>query len=109
MKRIASVILWSLMFCTLWAQNVSDHFYAVILSGGRSRLMNHERYWNDCAFLYRTLRHDCHLPQQHIIHWTCAIAQHDEEGNPVFSDQNVDGYISMREAFDPQGRTSCRR
>lgn len=251
MKRIAFVILWSLMFCTLWAQNVSDHFYAVILSGGRSRLMNHERYWNDCAFLYRTLRHDCHLPQQHIIllmsdgddpapdmlrsgamgfassptdldgdglpdlhlaatrqnlmqtmtqlcnvlstsdhlfiyvvdhadtnemgeaclwlwnneqlqpdelaamlsplqvsstaivlghchagafvpclqgegrivvtacaadelswacpdrpydefvyHWTCAIAQHDEEGNPVISDQNVDGYISMREAFD---------
>jgi len=34
-----------------------------------------------------------------IYHWTCAIAQHDEQGNPVYADTNNDGYISMAEAY----------
>lgn len=45
---------------------VRGDVYAVIISGGRNKLFNHERYWNDCAFLYRTLRHDYHIPQQRI-------------------------------------------
>ena len=31
-----------------------------------NKLMNHERYWNDCAFLYRTLRQDCRFARQDI-------------------------------------------
>lgn len=41
--------------------------YAVLINGGRNRLTNHERYWNDCAFLYRTLRNTYHVPQRNIF------------------------------------------
>ena len=43
-----------------------DHLYAVLVNGGRNRLTNHERYWNDCAFLYRTLRQTYHIPKRNI-------------------------------------------
>ena len=44
----------------------TDHLYAVLINGGRNRLTNHERYWNDCAFLYRTLRQTFHVPRRNI-------------------------------------------
>ena len=44
----------------------AQQVHAVIINGGRSRLYNHERYWNDCAFLYRTLRNDYHVPKRNI-------------------------------------------
>lgn len=44
----------------------ADHLYAILVNGGRNRLTNHERYWNDCAFLYRTLRQTYHVPKRHI-------------------------------------------
>lgn len=28
-----------------------EHLYAVLINGGRNKLTNHERYWNDCSFL----------------------------------------------------------
>ena len=31
-----------------------------------NKLMNHERYWNDCTFLYRTLQEDLHFTKQDI-------------------------------------------
>jgi hypothetical protein len=30
--------------------------YAVIISGGYNKSINHERYWNDCSAIYSTLR-----------------------------------------------------
>jgi hypothetical protein len=30
-------------------------------------MTNHERYWNDCSFLYRTLRQTFHIPKRNII------------------------------------------
>jgi len=48
-------------------QGAAPALHAVIVSGGMNKLMNHERYWNDCAFLYRTLRQDYHLPKRNII------------------------------------------
>ena len=66
MKRILLSILWSLVFCHLSSQNISDHIFAVVMSGGRNRLTNYERYWNDCAFLYSTLRQTCHIPKRNI-------------------------------------------
>ena len=52
--------------CAAWSQQAADHLFAIIVNGGKNKLMNHERYWNDCAFLFRTLRHDYHLPQRNI-------------------------------------------
>lgn len=64
MKRLATLVVCIYACCAVLAQQ--SHIYAVLLSGGRSRLYNHERYWNDCSFLYRTLRHDYHIPQSNI-------------------------------------------
>ena len=35
-----------------------------------------------------------------LYHWICAIAQHDEQGQPVSSDTNGDGRVSMQEAYN---------
>ena len=62
------IMLAMLLLCTeTCAQQAADgYLYAVLINGGRNRLTNHERYWNDCAFLYRTLRQTLHLPKRHI-------------------------------------------
>ena len=65
MKRLA-IILFYLCTCGL-AMASQGHVYALLLSGGRNRLYNHERYWNDCAFLYRTLRQDYQIPKENIV------------------------------------------
>ena len=52
--------------CAASAQEATGRVHAVIINGGMNKLMNHERYWNDCAFLYRTLREDLHFPKQDI-------------------------------------------
>ena len=52
--------------CTIVVQAAEGHIHAVIVSGGMNRLMNHERYWNDCAFLYRTLRQTYNVPKRNI-------------------------------------------
>lgn len=43
-----------------------EHLYAVLVNGGRNKLTNHERYWNDCSFLYQTLRHTYRVPKRNI-------------------------------------------
>ncbi len=40
--------------------------YALIISGGISPISNHERYWNDCSFIYQTLTHAYHVPKENI-------------------------------------------
>ena len=61
---MALVMLQSVSVCS---QNVEKgHLYAVLVNGGRNRLTNHERYWNDCSFLYRTLRNKFHIPKRNI-------------------------------------------
>jgi len=50
------------------AQNSGqEHLYAVLINGGRNKLTNHERYWNDCSFLYRTLSQTYRVPKRNII------------------------------------------
>lgn len=44
----------------------SAHTYALIVSGGVSKNMNHERYWNDCSYLYRVLRNKYLVPKANI-------------------------------------------
>jgi len=66
--------------CAISAQEATGHVHAVIISGGKSKLMNHERYWNDCAFLYRTLREDYHFSKQDI---TLLISDGGEAGRDM--------------------------
>ena len=69
-RALALVIVissWLPWQATVLAQSIEPaRLYAVIVNGGRNKLTNHERYWNDCAFLYRTLRHTYHIPQRNI-------------------------------------------
>ena len=70
LRGLALVIViasWLPWLSTVRAQSVeAARLHAVIVNGGRNKLTNHERYWNDCAFLYRTLRHTYHIPQRNI-------------------------------------------
>jgi len=40
--------------------------YAVILNGGMQMTSNHERYWNDCSFIYKTLINTYEIPKRNI-------------------------------------------
>lgn len=40
--------------------------YAVIINGGMNTYNNHHSYWNNCAFMYATLKHIYHIPQNNI-------------------------------------------
>lgn len=47
--------------------DVAGRTYAVILSGGVNKLSNYERYWNDCSFIYQTLKNKYGIPKENII------------------------------------------
>lgn len=40
--------------------------YAIIISGGVSKLYNYERYWNDCSFIYQTLVNKYGIPKSQV-------------------------------------------
>ena len=44
----------------------AGHTYAVIVNGGMTATANNERYWNDCSFMYKTLRNRYGIPKQNI-------------------------------------------
>ena len=44
-----------------------EHTYAVILSGGGNKFSNHERYWNDCSFVYQTLTNKFGISKENIF------------------------------------------
>ena len=48
------------------AKRAAKHTYAVILSGGVSKVSNKERYWNDCSFVYQTLVNKYGVPKDNI-------------------------------------------
>lgn len=48
------------------AKRAAEHTYAVILSGGVSKVSNKERYWNDCSFVYQTLVNKYGVPKDNI-------------------------------------------
>lgn len=74
--------------------------YAVIISGGRSKMFNHERYWNDCAFLYRTLRHDYHISKGQIY---LLMADGDNPANDVLC-YGATGFASSPTDLDGDGQ-----
>lgn len=46
--------------------NSAGNLYAVILSGGGNAASNYVRYWNDCSFIYKTLRNRFGVPASNI-------------------------------------------
>lgn len=44
----------------------AENTYAVILNGGMQKTANSERYWNDCSFIYKTLRNTYGIPKGNI-------------------------------------------
>lgn len=44
----------------------AENTYAVILNGGMGLTSNNERYWNDCSFIYKTLRNTYGIPKGNI-------------------------------------------
>ena len=61
-----TIVLLLFPLVAVRAQGADCNLYAVLINGGRNRLTNHERYWNDCSFLYRTLRQTFHIPKRNI-------------------------------------------
>ena len=83
---ISAMVLLLLQSAAVCAQSMeSGHLYAVLVNGGRNRLTNHERYWNDCAFLYRTLRQTFRIPKRNI---TVLMS---DGGNPAEDMLRTDG------------------
>ena len=81
------------------SQEYSPTLHAVIVSGGMNKLMNHERYWNDCAFLYRTLRQDYHIPKRNI---TVLISDGGDPANDQMTINN-NGFDSSSTDLDGDG------
>ena len=44
----------------------SPHTYAIIINGGRNRISNGVRFWNDCSFIYNTLTKAYNVPKENI-------------------------------------------
>jgi hypothetical protein len=106
MRELALIIVflsWFPWLTAVQAQGTgTTHLYAVIVNGGRNRLTNHERYWNDCAFLYQTLRQTYHVPKRNI---TVLMS----DGGLPYEDMLRDdgrGFISSPEDLDGDGQVS---
>lgn len=63
--------------------------YAVILNGGMCLASNNERYWNDCSFIYKTLRNTYGIPKPNI---KVIMSDGTNEGNDL--SMNVGGFAS---------------
>lgn len=66
-RFVLTVAVWLIAIVAFAQAEADGELYAVLISGGRNRLTNHERFWNDCALLYRTLRHTYHVPKRNIV------------------------------------------
>lgn len=99
MMRILAIMLWVLVGCRVCAQPVSDHVYVVMINGGMSKLMNHERYWNDCSFLYTTLRQKYRIPKRNI---TVLMSDGGDPGNDMLRD-GAGGFASSPADLDGDG------
>lgn len=49
-----------------YERETANRTYAIILNGGINKNANHERYWNDCSFIYQTLVKKLGVPKANI-------------------------------------------
>ena len=97
-KTMRHLLLLALFCC---AVVIHAETYAVIISGGRNKMFNHERYWNDCAFLYRTLRQEYHISKDHIF---LLMADGDNPANDMLCD-DATGFASSPTDLDVDGQS----
>ncbi len=96
-KTTIHLLLLAVLCCL--PTTAADNIYAVIISGGRSKLYNHERYWNDCAFLYRTLHHVYGVPKEHV---TLLMADGDDPATDTLL-EGASGLVSQSTDLDGDG------
>lgn len=77
----------------------AQHTYAVLLSGGRSMLSNHERYWNDCSLMFRMLSERYHIPKRNIM----ALIADGTDPAPDMIRENGQGFMSSPSDLDGDG------
>ena len=98
-SRLLAAIYVVVFCCAASAQESTGRIHAVIINGGMNKLMNHERYWNDCAFLYRTLCDDLHFSKQDI---TLLISDGGEPGRDMLL-ADGSGFATSPADFDGDG------
>lgn len=91
-----AMVLYAVAMPQHTGQDGSGHLHVVIINGGMNKLMNHERYWNDCAFLYRTLRQDYHIPKRHF---TLLISDGGHPGKDMLKEGGT-GFASSPDDLD---------
>ncbi len=64
----------------------AQNTYAVILSGGINKISNHERYWNDCSFIYQTLVNKYGIPKDNIFPIMADGDNPSPDMNPIVGD-----------------------
>lgn len=53
-----------------------------------------------CNHNEMSLAQDIYTYDEFVYHWTSAVNKCTPDGNPVNADYNLDGYVSIKEAFD---------
>lgn len=98
-KRLLFVVSCLMASLMANAQNEVEHIHVVIINGGMNKLMNHERYWNDCSFLYQTLRKEYHIPKRNF---TLLISDGGEAGKDMLREKG-NGFASSSNDLDGDG------
>ena len=105
MNKLARVVIMTLVLMhgvSVCSQSMdAGHLYAVLVNGGRNRLTNHERYWNDCSFLYRTLRQTFHIPKRNI---TVLMSDGGDPGEDMLR-EDARGFKSSPTDLDGDGQS----
>lgn len=77
----------------------SEHTYAIIISGGVTPIMNYERYWNDCSYLFRVLKGKYLIPDENI---TVIMADGTDPGKDMRKYDGT-GFVSSPLDLDGDG------
>lgn len=88
--------------------SAAQRTYAIILSGGVNKNANHERYWNDCSFLYQTLVNKYGIPKDHIFPLMSDGTNPEEDMKLAKNETNKPIYISQPLDLDFDGEADIK-
>lgn len=74
---------------------VAERTYAVILSGGIFKYSNAQRYWEDCSFIYKTLRNRFNIPKKNIVPIMSDGRNPDKDQWSVDSCKHISQYLDL--------------
>lgn len=75
--------------------------YAVILNGGMTPSANREQYWNDCSFIYKTLRNRYEIPKQNIKVIMSDGTSEEPDMNPIVGYSYVSSPLDLDDDGQP--------